>query len=156
MRGAIVIGCAAVAGVVCAPAAFSHCQVPCGIYDDELRIAAIEEDIATIEKCMGEIDELSADPGSNMNQLVRWVNTKEFHAEDIMDTVAAYYMAQRLAPAAEGSEEYETYIRRLTLLHEIMYYAMKAKQSTDLEHVATLRSLVHEFEMAYFGHALGE
>ena len=33
-----------------ASAAFAHCQVPCGIYDDGARIAQMKEDAATIEK----------------------------------------------------------------------------------------------------------
>ena len=39
-----------------APAAASpvfHCQVPCGIYGDQMRIAMLLEDAATIEKGMG-------------------------------------------------------------------------------------------------------
>jgi len=30
--------------------AMAHCQIPCGIYDDELRFEALEEDVATIKK----------------------------------------------------------------------------------------------------------
>ena len=29
---------------------FSHCQVPCGIYDDAARIIQIKEDFGTIKK----------------------------------------------------------------------------------------------------------
>lgn len=29
---------------------FAHCQVPCGIYDDHARVAAMLEDAATVEK----------------------------------------------------------------------------------------------------------
>ena len=29
---------------------FAHCEVPCGIYDDELRIHQIKEYILTIER----------------------------------------------------------------------------------------------------------
>ena len=34
---------------------YGHCQVPCGIYDDAVRVVQIEEDIATIRKAMGMI-----------------------------------------------------------------------------------------------------
>jgi len=34
------------------PAVFSHCEVPCGIYDDEMRFTMVEEHIKTIEKAM--------------------------------------------------------------------------------------------------------
>ena len=32
--------------------AFPHCQVPCGIYGDEMRFEMMDEDIDTIEKSM--------------------------------------------------------------------------------------------------------
>jgi len=157
MKGAFAAMCLMSAGVVLAPAAFSHCQVPCGIYDDEIRIKVIAEDITTVEKCMKMIDELSAEGELNFNQIVRWVNAKEYHADDIMGVVADYFMAQRIkAVGADEGGAYGEYVTRLTLLHKIMFYAMKAKQSTDPAHVATLRSLLREFEVAYFGHAVGE
>jgi nickel superoxide dismutase len=48
----------------------SHCEVPCGIYNDEMRFAMIEELILTIEKAMNQIRELSEESPQNMNQIV--------------------------------------------------------------------------------------
>ena len=62
----------------------AHCQVPCGIYDDALRVISIQEDFETINKAINEIIQLqenSEDP--NFNQIVRWINTKEEHATRI-------------------------------------------------------------------------
>ena len=58
--------------------ALAHCQVPCGIYDDTVRVMQIREDFYTIKKAMSQINILSgkSDPLS-MNQLTRWVMTKE-------------------------------------------------------------------------------
>jgi nickel superoxide dismutase len=39
----------------------------------------------------------------------------------------------------------------LVLLHKMLLFAMKCKQTTDLTHVNTLRSLLTEFEILYFG-----
>ena len=33
----------------------AHCEIPCGIYDDQMRIAMIAEHLATIEKSMQKI-----------------------------------------------------------------------------------------------------
>ena len=38
----------------------AHCQIPCGIYGDEMRFQMLEEHITTIEKSMKLIGELSA------------------------------------------------------------------------------------------------
>ena len=67
--------------------ASAHCQIPCGIYDDELRVQLIEEHITTVEKSMNQIIALGAAENMNYNQLVRWVSNKEAHAQEIQDIV---------------------------------------------------------------------
>ena len=39
--------------------AAAHCEIPCGIYDDQLRTQLIAEHATTIEKSMKKINELS-------------------------------------------------------------------------------------------------
>jgi nickel superoxide dismutase len=77
---------------------FSHCQVPCGIYDDQMRIKMIAEHITTMEKAMNEVMTLSKESAPNYNQIVRWVVNKEKHAEELSDIVTYYFMTQRLKP----------------------------------------------------------
>ncbi|MFC2114699.1 superoxide dismutase [Ni], partial [Bacteroidota bacterium] len=74
----------------------SHCEVPCGIYDDELRIDLIYEHITTIEKAMKQIGELEKAEPVNYNQVVRWINTKEEHANEIQHIASQYFMTQRI------------------------------------------------------------
>src|SRR3990172_4563620 len=85
-------------GVLNAPKAFSHCEIPCGIYDDSARITMLEEDLTTLEKSIKEINGLSSQTPVNYNQIVRWVENKEHHADDIRHIVTQYFMAQRLKP----------------------------------------------------------
>jgi len=122
----------------------AHCEVPCGIYDDALRTKLIYEHSVTIEKSMKEIVELKKQNPVTYNQLVRWINNKEDHASRIQQIVAQYFMTQRIKPNAKN------YTEKLTLLHKILLSAMKCKQTTDLSHVNTLRSLLKEFESLYF------
>ena len=124
---------------------FAHCQIPCGIFDDDLRLAAIKEDIQTIEKSINEIVRLQAEKTIDYNQVVRWINNKDKHAETIQSTVTDYFMAQRVKPVTDkDSPEYADYIKKLTLLHGILVAAMKSKQSLDLENVSKLRALSAE------------
>lgn len=134
------------------PAA-AHCQIPCGIFDDELQVQFMEQDITTIEKSMTQIIALGKASPVDYNQLVRWVMNKEEHAQKLQDSVTAYFMAQRIKPPADHGDEtaMKDYVNKLTLLHAIQIHAMKAKQSTDLGEVATLRDLVAQFRKAYFG-----
>jgi nickel superoxide dismutase len=133
---------------------FSHCQIPCGIYDDEMRFKMMAEDITTIEKSMVQIRELSEGKDKNYNQLVRWVVNKENHADYLTDIVTQYFMTQRIKPvdSSEG-QAYQDYIQKLTLLHKLMVYAMKCKQRMDLDNVAKLREYLDQFKSAYSGAA---
>jgi nickel superoxide dismutase len=132
--------------------ALAHCQIPCGIYNDPLRFTLMEEDITTIEKAMKQIAELSQQPQPNLNQIVRWIDNKDTHADRLTEIVTYYFMAQRVKPADPADEvAYAKYLKQITTLHRIMIEAMKAKQTTDLEHCAALRLLVDEFRKSYLG-----
>jgi len=125
----------------------AHCEIPCGIYDDQLRADLIAEHSTTIEKSMKKIVELSKQNPVNYNQLVRWISNKEKHADEIQHIVTQYFMTQRIKPDAKK------YSEKLAVLHKMLIYAMKCKQGTDVAHVSTLRSLTKEFEILYFGHS---
>ena len=139
--------------VLCGSMVYSHCQIPCGIYGDSTRFDILGEHITTVEKSMKQIDELSAAKQPNMNQVVRWVENKEKHTDEINQIVTYYFMAQRIKPAAVGSEAYPDYVKKVTLLHQILVHTMKAKQTTDLTHIAKLRELLGQFHAAYTGHS---
>ncbi len=131
---------------------FSHCEIPCGIYGDEMRMDMIKEHVTTIEKSMKMIQKLSKEKEKNDNQLVRWVNNKEEHAQAIQEIVYQYFMTQRVKPVEmKDQEKYSQYTEQLTLLHEMLVYSMKTKQTTDLEHIKKLSSLLERFREAYFG-----
>ena len=80
-------------------AALAHCEIPCGIFHDELRIELIKEHIETIEKSANSITELSKASPVNYNQLVRWIDNKEDHANQLQEIVTQYFMFQRVKPA---------------------------------------------------------
>jgi len=127
----------------------AHCQIPCGIYDDEMRFRMLEEHITTIEKSMNLVNELSAEPGKNANQLVRWVMNKDQHADEMASIVTQYFLQQRLKPE-EAETSPDKWTAKLKACHEVLVYAMKAKQTTDLANVEKLRASVSAFKQAYF------
>ena len=146
----VIISFFVLAGV--SPLLFSHCQVPCGIYDDQMRTKMIAEHLTTIEKAMNQVMALSKEATPNYNQIVRWVVNKEKHAEELSEIVTYYFMAQRLPPVPSTDDKnYAAYREKLELLHQMLFYTMKAKQSTDLAVIETLRGLLKKFEEAYFG-----
>ena len=120
----------------------AHCEIPCGIYDDEMRMSLIMEHAGTIEKSMTQINEL--EKGGNANQLVRWVTNKETHANEVQHIVSQYFLTQRIK---FDSPDYD---KKLAALHEMLVYAMKCKQTTDVTNVEMLRQAAEKFHKLYF------
>lgn len=131
---------------------FSHCEIPCGIYGDKMRFEMIEEHITTIEKSMKMIVELGGEGAMNDNQMVRWVNNKETHATRIQHIVNQYFMTQRIKPVDESeAEDHAKYSAHLEMLHHMLVYAMKCKQTTDAATVTRLRDVTASFRASYLG-----
>ena len=124
--------------------AAAHCEIPCGIYDDKARVSLILEHITTIEKSMNQVMEIEKSDHHNANQLVRWVMNKENHANELQEIVAQYFMTQRIKFDAKD------YDKKISILHQMLVYSMKCKQTTDLGLVEKLRELVKQFDALYF------
>lgn len=122
----------------------AHCQIPCGIYGDEMRFQMLEEHITTIEKSMKLITELSADPGKNANQLTRWIINKDNHADEMASIVTKYFLQQRL------KLDDPQWAAKVKPCHEILFYSMKAKQTTDHANVEKLSAAVEALKSVYF------
>ena len=125
--------------------ALAHCQIPCGVYTDEMRFTMLEEDFQTIEKAMNQINTLSDEKAPDLAKVTRWTMAKEQHAGNVQKIVTEYFMTQRIKLDAEN---YEAKIRTL---HAMLISAMKCKQGTDVANAAKLRETIHAFDIAYFG-----
>ena len=147
-RLALILGLATTLFVM-SNSALAHCQVPCGIYDDDARHTALMEDATTIEKAMKQIGELAEKSDAlSANQVVRWVTTKEEHASRIIEVVSTYFLTQKLKPVADGAEGRAAYLARLEAAHGVMRAAMKTKQTVDTANVESLRNALKAFHSA--------
>ncbi len=128
-----------------------HCEVPCGIYDDQLRFVQMLEDTKTIAKSIASINEfvgnLEAGPpdATGINQSMRWVTTKENHATNIQHIAAQYFLTQRIKP------DNERYVEQLQAAHAVMVAAMKCKQDASAPTAETLQNAIYDLYRAYEG-----
>ncbi len=127
--------------------AMAHCQVPCGIYDDQLRFEQMLEDEHTISKSQLQLNELAEGEISPqaINQLSRWVSAKEEHATNIQNTIAAYFLAQRI------KSDNPSYVKQLKAAHGVIVAAMKCKQSADPATADALEKSILDLYRAYEG-----
>ena len=130
----------------------AHCQIPCGIYDDMLRIDMLAEDITTVERSIKGITELAGKTSAlDINQIVRWVENKDHHADLIAEVVSEYFLRQRVkAPQGDDPAAARKYTDQLIALHGLLVTSMKAKQSVDPDTVRAMRELLERFKTLYF------
>ena len=134
-----------------APKPVPHCQVPCGIYTDQLRFESMLEDTKTIAKAIGAINDFASKvdqgqmSGTAINQVSRWVTTKEDHATHIQEVMASYFFAQRIKP------DNKDYTGQLASAHRVIVAAMKAKQAADPATADALKEAIFDFYRAYEG-----
>jgi nickel superoxide dismutase len=116
---------------------FAHCQVPCGLYDDHARVMSMLEDVSTIEKAVTEMSALSdKKDAQSQNQMIRWVVTKEQHAQHIIETISDYFLTQRV------KLDQKDYEKRLIHHHHVIVSAMNAKQNADISFATKLRKAI--------------
>ena len=132
--------------VVSREKAAAHCQVPCGIFSDEVEFEKMLEAQITIAKANVEMAKL-IDNNSPLaaNQATRWILTKENHCKKLITTVAEYFMAQRIKPDAENYEA------QLLAAHTLMRAAMKAKQDPSDEVAEAVKTAILDLYRAYEG-----
>ena len=124
---------------------FAHCQIPCGIYSDAMQIIQIKEDLQTIEKSNIMIKKLSGKSDSkSLNQINRWISSKEEHAQNIQNIISQYFLTQRIKQSSKNYED------ELITLHQLLISAMKCKQGVDKENVKRSNELVDSFSEFYF------
>ena len=104
------------------------------------------EDQTTIEKAGKLIIELAKNNDAlSHNQLARWVATKESHAGAIQNTIADYFMAQRIKSTDKK------YAEKLAKAHAVMVAAMKCKQTVDIKTATALKDSILSFHKVYEG-----
>merc|ERR1711865_891844 len=111
------------------------------------------EAVATIKKAMVQINDLSATMNAlNINQMTRWVNTKEEHATKIIALMAEYCLCQRVKPVGDPKspfKEEKDYIAALMAHHAVMLAAVKCKQTVDEANAAALDAAAAEMSKMY-------
>jgi nickel superoxide dismutase len=95
---------------------------------------------------MKKVNELSTDFSKHTNQVIRWVQNKEQHADKFTEILTQYFLSQRI----KANKDEVKYVNHLKLIHHLMVLSMKSKQSTDLEITSKMKKTLAKFEASYF------
>ena len=116
-----------------------------------MRFEQMLEDTATIAKAIDSVIDFTEAMGNgnlsakDINQVARWVQTKENHATNTQHIVAQYFLTQRIKA---GKENYD---KQLAAAHAVMVNAMKCKQDANPETAKALKKAIYDLYRAYEG-----
>lgn len=111
----------------------AHCDVPCGIYDPSRALVSA----LTVVRMVDLIEALDTDDKTGAaNKMIRCVDQKEEHAEDVKQEVRIIWGDFLKDAAAEGAHD---------LTHRIMLKASACRQGVNRDDAVELVELVNEF-----------
>lgn len=110
----------------------AHCQMPCGIYHDDMVYDQIDQYAETMYKAMSEIDANKFATSKERNQLIRFVLQKDKQSDDAANLLTTYFLQQKIKPGEEDTA------KKVLSAHKLLFLMVQIKQNTDLK-------LVYEF-----------
>ena len=121
----------------------AHCQIPCGIYHDDMVFHVLDEDVETVAK-MVEMMNVSECPKKSQvllrNQFTRAVTNKDTYADKIAHTISEYFLQQRIKMDDPDLQ------KKLAGAHKVLVLAMKVKQAPDEAAVGALKDSLEAFK----------
>lgn len=123
--------------------AYSHCQMPCGIYHDDMVYDQIDQYVETMYKAMWELNELKLDTPKERNQFVRWVMQKDKNSDEAAELLCYYFLEQKIKP-----DEPDT-LKRLVSLHKLLFLTVQIKQNVDIEIVKQFKKEWDDFKLMF-------
>ncbi len=126
--------------------------MPCGIFDDPAIVAEMKQAAETIRKSMVQSGDLHSglaaeSSAQSLNQMIRWVMTKEEHCSKIIKLVSEYCLCQRVKKEVFANDN--DYTEALKAHHAVMQAAMKCKQSVDTAAADALDHAIGDFGKMY-------
>lgn len=121
----------------------AHCQMPCGIYHDDMVYDQIDQFVETVYKGITVLNESKFATVREKNEFVRWVVQKENCCDEAADLITTYFLQQKIKP---GEADTNT---RLICAHKLLFMLVAIKQNTDLEVVKQFNQEWEKFKLMF-------
>lgn len=120
-----------------------HCQMPCGIYHDDMVYDQIDQYVETMYKAIHELEESKFSTPWEKSQFVRWVMVKEKESDDAAKLLTTYFLQQKIKP-----DEQDT-AKKLAVLHKLLFLTMQIKQHIDVRCVKNFQDNWIDFKLMF-------
>lgn len=105
----------------------SHCQMPCGIYHDQMVYDKVDEYFETMFKCCNYMNDSKFTTIAERNQFIRWVMTKDQLSDEIAHLLCSYFLQQKIKPADPDTAD------QVTSIHALLFLLVQIKQTVDVK-----------------------
>lgn len=128
---------AAAAGMFMSGALHAHCQMPCGIYHDDMVYDQIDQYVETMYKGISVINNSKFDNAKERNEFIRWVMQKEEASNEAASLITKYFIQQKIKAGEDSTA------KQLASAHKLLLLIVSIKQNVSLDFVHDFQ---HEWE----------
>jgi nickel superoxide dismutase len=121
----------------------AHCQMPCGIYHDDMVYDQIDQFVETVYKAIAIMNQNKNATPKDRNEFVRWVIQKEKSCNETAELISYYFLQQKIKPGEPDTE------KRLIAAHKLLFGLVAIKQNSDLEFVKSFNNDWEEFKLMF-------
>lgn len=121
----------------------AHCQMPCGIYHDDMVFDQIDQYVETMVKAIAKLKDNKNANAQERNEFVRWVATKDHQSDDVAQLILTYFLQQKIKPGDADTA------KKLERAHRLLFDAVAIKQNVDFKTVSDFAEEWEAFKLMF-------
>lgn len=120
-----------------------HCQMPCGIYHDDIVFDEIDQYIETMHKGISVLTSSKFGDTKEKNEFIRWVVEKEKASDTVAELITRYFLQQKIKPGEPDT------VKKVTSAHLLLFTLVGIKQNTALSFVEDFAKEWEKFKLMF-------
>lgn len=120
-----------------------HCQMPCGIYHDDMVYDQIDQYSETMYKGIAVMLDSKFQTVKERNEFIRWTMLKEEASNDVATLLTTYFLQQKIKPGEPDTP------KRIESVHRLLFLLVAIKQNADLEFVKEFTEEWEKFKLMF-------
>jgi nickel superoxide dismutase len=137
------IGLVTAAALLLKCSIFAHCQMPCGIYHDDMVFEFVDQYIETMYKALTVMQDSKFETVRERNEFTRWVYEKEMESDDVARMLTCYFMQQKIKPDEQDTP------KRLASAHKLLFLLVQMKQNVDFKILSDFGKEWEKFKLMF-------
>ncbi len=121
----------------------AHCQMPCGIYHDDMVYDFIDQYVETMIKAVTVMNQNKFETVRDKNEFVRWVIEKEKESTEISNLITSFFMQQKIKPGETDTA------KRIEAAHKLLCLIVSIKQNADIKIIESFNDEWEKFKLMF-------